>query len=432
MSNDLSYATHEQAKSREQDGRYLRALGAHERLLHHISSRVPRHFCVVAEIVGAKSPEDYRTAIDMVQRRHPLLSAFVEDVPGRELRFRRSDRQIPITFIPQAQEPNWRRIVEQELPTPFSDSEAPLMRVTVLHAAAQATVIITLHHVGSDGLSGAYIVQDLLEALDGRALSPLPLVASVDEVAEKLLSLPGEADEDETPPLDASDVSAPASDEQTAPPRGLPGVVTALTIGEALATVARRACRANGTTLHGAVCAAMALAAGEIEAKEGLLIMTPISHRTVFGLDRRDCALMISVSSAHLMPGATPEFWQLARQVTDGLAQSRSPHGILAATRAMNADFPGGAHRGPSVPGKGVSYDVVASNLGSIAFPTSLNSVWLKAFWGPIIRGGAPDARAISLASVGGQLRMTETVPPGTPSILDLMRRKLVHECAEG
>ena len=153
----------------------LRDLGFSERTLSLHSDGQPMHFCMVCEVAGPTAAGDYQAAFDRVQARHPFLAASIEaGVPGR---IRRSTRPVAVSVLPRAGAPEWARVVERELSSPFHDREGPLMRVTVLHEAERATIVCCFHHVLADGLSGAYIIHDLMQALTGAPLkprSPLP------------------------------------------------------------------------------------------------------------------------------------------------------------------------------------------------------------------------------------------------------------------
>jgi hypothetical protein len=65
----------------------IRPVDALERLFYRYSERNPAHFLVVAEFGEVLTADQLRPALAAVQRRHPLLSAHVEDRPGTRLGF---------------------------------------------------------------------------------------------------------------------------------------------------------------------------------------------------------------------------------------------------------------------------------------------------------------------------------------------------------
>lgn len=429
MSNESFFAAREPGRSAfEDERRVVRALGAHERMLHHYSKEYPRHFCIVAELAGAKSREDYRLAFSVVQRRNPMLQVYVEDDAQGGPYFCSSERPLEIRF---PEEPNWRRVVERELWSPFPADEAPLMRVSVLHAADRATVIMTFHHAAADGLSGAYIIQDLMEALDGRTLPPLTVPPQIETVVAKALSSPVG-----TPP------AKPARDNETAreipgdllrqPYEGKTSAISTISFDREFTNLARCCSKENGTTLHGAICAAVICGATAEYDQDSFRIMSPINLRAMLGLGRSDYGMLITVGGVHFSLKPRPEFWQLARQMTDGLAYARSSAGVLATMQLAEANFPAGADSKLKYGQSGaLLYDAIVTNLGEVSVPTEVGSLRLEALWGPAIPGRFSNSRVFSVASLDGQLRIVESTPPQMPSILDRLRQTLVDACED-
>lgn len=428
MSNLPSFTAGEPGSSAfEDERRMVRALGTNERILHHYSKEYPRHFCIVAELAGAKSREDYRSAFATVQRRHPMLRVCVEDDAQGGSYYCRSERPLEIRF---PEEPNWRRVVERELWSPFPADKAPLMRVSILHAADRATVILTLHHTAFDGLSGAYIIQDLIEALDGRALPSLPLLPPMEVIAAKALSSYAE-----TPPTEsASGNSAPretADHLLRQPYQGDPYIISTISFDREFANLARRCSKENGTTLHGAICAAVICSATAENGQDSFTILSPIGLRAMLGLDR-DCGVHIVVGAARFALEPRRQFWQLARQATDDLAHMRSPRGVLASIRRAEANFPADAESKITYGQTGLLvYDALVTNLGELAIPADVGSLRLKALWGPIILGRFSNSRVFSVASLDGQLRIVEATPPQSAPILDRLRQALMDACED-
>jgi hypothetical protein len=411
---------------------FVRNLGAMERMLHLYSKEHPRHFCVVAEIAGAINPERYRAAFDVVQRRHPMLSVYVKDDVECEPSVYRSCRPLLVDVLPVAREPDWRRVVERELSTPFLDTEGPLMRATVLHDSDRVSIILTFHHVLADGMSGVSIVQDLMEALDGRTLSPLLDIASLEKLAADVLLPRGEMAESKLPPgLDPDALRTIADlplwrlfDGDT------PEVSTTCFDHESTALILRRS-KANGTTLHGAICAAVIQSAALRSPKDTFTITSAINLRPKLNSVRRDCALLIGAGTVRFSIEPAQSFWLLARQATEDLAAARSAAGVLKSIGIIEACVPSDADSKLACGLLGAwGYDSVVSNLGALSLPTEVGSLRLEAFWGPAVQGRFLDERVIGAATVRGQLRIIQTSPKHIPSFLEQLRRTLLKACA--
>ena len=242
---------------REEPG-FVRDLGAMERILHFYASEHPRHFCVVAEIEGTIDPAKCRAAFDAVQARHPMLSVCVRDDPQRGPGIYRCDRPLKVGFSSVDEEPDWRRVVERELATPFADSEGPLMRATVMYGAHGASIVLTSHHVLSDGMSEVFIVQDLMEALDGRPLARLPELPSQERLVADVLLPEGRTIDPEMPDgLDERRFRAIADAPLWRPFEGDTPLVHTIEFDAPFSARLRRRSRENATTLNGALCAAL-------------------------------------------------------------------------------------------------------------------------------------------------------------------------------
>jgi hypothetical protein len=285
---------------------FVRKLGGVERLLHFYAAEHPWHFCVIAELTGAIDPQAFRPALDQAQARHQMLSVFVADVTGRGPCFFRSDRPIDIKLVPFAEESDWRSVVQHELAAPFSDGEAPLMRMTVLHGADRATLVLTFPHAASDGLSGMHVVQDLMEALSGRSLQKLPDLMPLEALAAKALLPPGASIAPRPlPGIDADALRAIVARPLWRPFEGDRPRVSTVEFDQVFSTLLHRRSKAKGTTVHGALCAALVRSVAQSEGKEAYTITSPVSLRAMLGIEERCCGLLLSAgtgTSLSMMP----------------------------------------------------------------------------------------------------------------------------------
>src|SRR5260370_4981139 len=135
-----------------------------------------KHFVVAAQITGETTTASWRTALDAVQRRHPLLGVCIDADDGGAPYFRLlPELRIPLQIVPGDALQGWEDEMGQELSTPFPLEDALLVRAVLLHEAHRATILLTVHHSIADGLSLALIVRYILEALSGNPLQALPL-----------------------------------------------------------------------------------------------------------------------------------------------------------------------------------------------------------------------------------------------------------------
>jgi hypothetical protein len=95
----------EAALSETLDEAFVRPIGCMERLFHLYAQEHPRHFCTVAEISGDIESLDFRRAFNDVQRRHPMLSAYIADDPQRGVPFSRPTGNCRSRFSPRQHHP---------------------------------------------------------------------------------------------------------------------------------------------------------------------------------------------------------------------------------------------------------------------------------------------------------------------------------------
>jgi hypothetical protein len=162
----------------------LRPLGSLEEFLWLIDQNRPVHFALAAQVQGPTTVERWRDALDLVQLRHPLLSVRIETNGNSRPHFRRETAaRIPLRV---AQENDvaqrWESEIELELSIPFNARQAPLVRAVLLHEANQAVFILVAHHSIADGLSIAFVIRDLLQALSGNPIDLLPVLPAHEEI----------------------------------------------------------------------------------------------------------------------------------------------------------------------------------------------------------------------------------------------------------
>lgn len=383
------------------------------------------HFCVVAEIAGDVAPEAYIAAFAAVQRRHPLLNVDIRaPASGRgSAAFHAVNRPIEVKIRAFSQAHDWQWEVERELTTPQPGTPGPLMRASILHQPDKVHVVLTFHHAIADGLSAAFIIRDLMAALNGCVVQPLPQSASIEDLSS---ALPRSADRDDLPSVPQIDPEALRAiagqdiwqkfDEERI-------VVSTMALSERLTARLGETAKANGTTVHGAISAALALSLFDQGA--GCTLGSPINLRPILDVEE-DCGYFVILGVTCLPKHERTGFWALAQQAMDDLAQPRSPEGVAASLDFMAAHVT--ATTTPDI-ASGIlgrfAADAVLSNLGRLSIPQTIGRLRLNAFWGPMGQARRKRERFIGAATVGHRLRLVQTSPHGTPSLLPAIKDHL-------
>lgn len=223
-----------------------RPLDTLEHLFWLLDRRHPMHFALGARITGPTSVPAWRAALATVQARHPLLSVRIHAGEDGRPHFRPASEPIALRVV-DGGTVEWERELATELAAPFASTSAPLLRAVLLHAANETTLLLTAHHSIADGLSLAFILRDVLRTLSGTADAgiALPVLRS------------GDGGDEHQAARALPDGSRPAR-YRTIDGR-LPHV-ECRRFTPAFTTLLTERARRAGTTVNGALCAAVAIA----------------------------------------------------------------------------------------------------------------------------------------------------------------------------
>ena len=160
----------------------LRALGSFERALLIQDRYGPFHIVVVAQVEGAPSPDVLRAALELVQKRHPLLAARIRQTKGRYHFDAISDPPLPMSVLQRQGDEAWHAIAESELSRRIDNDQGPLFRCTYLFGAegARAEVILALAHQIIDAPGCMLLLDDLLRFCQQLTEGHTPEVAVVE------------------------------------------------------------------------------------------------------------------------------------------------------------------------------------------------------------------------------------------------------------
>ncbi|MDQ2979010.1 MAG: condensation domain-containing protein, partial [Acidobacteriota bacterium] len=142
----------------------------------------------VLRVTGSLDVRALQAAFGAIVKRHESLRTRFDSVDGRPVQIVEEEApfRIPVVDLteapPQEREAAAARRVAEEVGRPFDLSAAPLLRASVLRMTEREHwLILTMHHIVSDGWSMGILVQELAsfyeEASLGRAstLAPIPI-----------------------------------------------------------------------------------------------------------------------------------------------------------------------------------------------------------------------------------------------------------------
>lgn len=409
----------------------LRPLGSMEEFLWLLDQNRPIHIALAGQIQGATTARQWREALDRVQARHPLLSVCI-DTNGDDAHPHFFQGAAPIPFrLVQGNDvvQHWESEIELELSIPFDPRQAPLVRAVLLHEAKKAVVILAAHHSIADGLSIAFVIRDLLQALSGDPIGLLPLLPA----HEELLGIT-ESNAAQTEPSKEVDTAAPTRPAVYVRKEDLRPNVKGLRLTPELTGRLRERSRREGTTVHGALASALALAhwqTNPASVKEPVRVCSPIDTRKILGLGE-DCTVLADAAVVIIEPQTTNGFWEIGRRYMTGLAEAQTLTGIrflrngLHQTVKSGIDVPTAA----AICAQGVAHEILLTNLGHLAYGSDFGELKLEALWA----AGTPrfvGSQSIGVATTNGSMCLTQISFAVPHFRLETVEQILMSECAE-
>jgi hypothetical protein len=393
-----------------QSGDLCRPLGAGERIFWLHDRAHPLHFALTAQISGSFNIRQLQQALTLIQQRHPLLRVRIAIDETDRPWFVEHSASIPLRVVQRQSEDCWQREVEAEIATPFDWSQAPLMRAVLVGSDRDANgaelfeLIVVCHHSIADGISSAYLLRDILQAISTPTAFgySLPVPPSL----EQLIPSPTPTLEFEPPQF----TSNSAAVERLSMPARHSYVSSGMLSPETTLSLITR-CRQEQTTVHAAICAAFILALhSQSPSARQIHCASPISLRsylTSVDLENIICCIGSELTSHLLSPAEN--FWDVAHAVKQQLSEKMTPDKLFekiyqgqewlasnpspdVALQVFTAQF---------------GYDIAVSNLRRLPIEQQFPELELHAIYGPVVTTGVPTDRLVGVATLGDRLFYT-------------------------
>lgn len=400
----------------------VRPLGAFERMYCRAMETSPMHFSVGAEFAVPLEEEQVRVALAAVQKRHPLLSVHVEDHPGTRLGFYRAATVPAVGLTVLRQEvSDWPKVAGTELSHRIDASKAPLVRAVLISDATSSMILLTFHHAMSDGMSGVYMLRDLVAALNGHRLEPLPVPPSQEELIERVL--PSQA---ELPPGEPEDPRM-ASPGIVRPFDGSVPDVSAITLDANLTSRIVERCRTERTTVHGLITAAASRVRSTLRGEDFVRVATPFDLRRLIGAGD-DVGFYVAAARTGTTPHGGAPLWDQARAVSEQVTTARSAAGVVAMSTAIQQFVPidTDSDTALTLMSHALAFELVLSNLGVLEFD-STGPIHPTAIWGPFLLFQSVGEEVSGITTFEGRMRIVTCGHEPTEKFSDDLRRILTE-----
>lgn len=363
----------------------------------------PNHFVLAAEIDGRFSPEQWRQAIDSLQARNPLLGArIVEDTTGRAQLLPEPNLKLPIQFATLGELP-WQVQAGRELLQRFDTQTGPLCRLTLLENDRRTIVLFIAHHTPLDGMGGTRLLDELIELLHSKNLSPKATVQAPELVL---------ADERRLLPIPLLPTTEDVSYLRTLTDQ--PPHVETLTLEAQMTRQLVARCRDEGTTMHGLVTAAVLVAGRNLHkewCERPVRLATPVNIRDLDpSFEDAMGVFMIPARTIEDSPQGA-QIWSMAVALRHELLPYVGREGKLIGLNLLSSVVE------PSLSNEGalnlltsvLPWDLLVTNLGRISFKGEHSALRVKALWGPMVSSGLSGEQVIGVATLNDVLQLSHT-----------------------
>lgn len=297
----------------------------------------------ISKVKGSISRKTLEHALKIVEQRHPKLQCCIDGPIGKLVFRKRVEGSIPLQIIEAVDNETWQQVVFNELNQSLNSSQCLWRTTLVCHTNHNIShLITTVHHAISDGISTVSLHSEILsycgDIQDGKALSShipeLPFLSSLEAMfpdAHKGYrgKLSGVSWLLRTALKQLYYRPKALSFEKLVPVEERTCNVIYRQIEPALTTSLIEQCRAENTTIQGALCAAMLLAVAN-NMKISEVKNLSFTCRSMVDLRRRLSpvigdedlgGLASAVATFHTITDSS-DFWQLAREVKQAIEQS--------------------------------------------------------------------------------------------------------------
>jgi NRPS condensation-like uncharacterized protein len=398
----------------------IRALGAREHMFWLMDQKHPVHLTVTAEVKGITKAQSWRDALDAVQKRHPILSTLIKrNEEGQPALYQVDAAPIPLRVVDGSVQEHWELELDREMALRFTPEQAPLIRTVLIHKPQSAVLIVIAHHSIADGMALVFLIRDLLQVLSGERIEAFSFSSSGEELLNKLPK------REEIVQAEASQAGAPAAEPALyREGDGLAPRASARKLDENLTAALREQARREGTTVQGAVCAALVLAGRKTSStwrKQSVRVMSPVNARAHLRAGEA-CGLYLGAGAMiPFQPGDSSDFWELARFAKQKISPSQTFQSLSASLHGLEAIMTKDmdVETAAQIAAGAFARELMVSNLGQMPYGSEFGRLRLVAVWGPTALQGLEGEQNVGIATTNGAIRLLHASYSLIPDLLE-------------
>lgn len=358
-----------------------------ERIMY-VDPETPVNCVFSAKIKGELPEQNFKTALEKIQQKHPLLRVVV-DTKSEKYPFFIEEKDIapiPFRIVERTTDQDWLAESQKEWKILFEEKKKPLARVVWVRGQKVSEVFWVMPHCISDGTTGVTLMQELLQLLDNPALElkPYEAFSSVDEFLPSNFNV-------KTKKFKANLYLMFARFffllQQKSKKKNLGNdyVLHQKLDAETTSKITER-CKANGVSVHALLCSAFMQAFQEIKGKEAKgKVISPVDVRHFIPEIKQDHLFAFAPTVDLAIKKGSSNLLNNARHIKEDLIQKigkmearellwmgEQMHPIVDRMISMLKSSNGG-------------HDVTLSNMGRINIPSEYKNFSVETIFSPTV-----------------------------------------------
>lgn len=358
-----------------------------ERIMY-VDPETPVNCVFAAKIKGEIPEQNFKTALEKIQQKHPMLRVVV-DTKSEKYPFFKEEKEIapiPLRIVERKTDQDWLTESQKEWKILFEEEKTPLARVVWVRGQDVSEIFWAIPHCISDGTTGVTLMKELLQLLDNPALELEHYEAfqSVDEFLPSNFNVKSKKFKAK---LYLTFARFFFMLQQKSKKRNLgKDYVLHQKLDPATTAQITQRCKANGVSVHALLCSAFMQAFQEVKGKEAKgKVISPVDVRHFIPEIKEDHLFAFAPTVDLAIKKGSSDLLNNARQIKEDLVQKigkmearellwmgEQMHPIVDRMISMLKSSNGG-------------HDVTLSNMGRINIPNDYKNFSIETIFSPTV-----------------------------------------------